>query len=229
MNRVNPPAACKDIQRTLSKRLMTRRIGRPLHVLEMVDSTNDAVKEAGEAGEAEGLVVMALGQRRGRGRRGRNWVSNPGQGLYMSVLLRPAIPPSDVPWMAMLGGVATLEAVRSLGVGELALKWPNDVLARGRKIAGVLVEPRMGAQKVEFLALGIGLNINQTEQTWTAALNTAATSCLMEGVSVSLGDAAFALLDRIECWYLRLMAGERNQLLEAWVGDGGTDRMPEIA
>jgi BirA family biotin operon repressor/biotin-[acetyl-CoA-carboxylase] ligase len=217
-----------EMQHRLAERFRNRLVGNPVNILDVTDSTNDVVKEAGIAGVEEGFTVIAFEQRRGRGRRGRCWVSNPGQGVYLSTLLRPDMPPSEACWFAMLGGVAALEAVRELGLTGLSLKWPNDVLVRGRKIAGVLVEPRTGEAKIEFLVLGIGVNVRQSEQSWTEALNTTATSCLMEGVSVSLEEVASALMDRIDSWYARLKSGERNRLQEAWTAHGGTSRMPVI-
>lgn len=118
-------------------------------------STSDRLKALARGGAPEWMVVAADEQSGGRGREGRRWVSPPG-GLYLSVLLRPRFP--GVGLLPLAAGVAVAEAADELGV-PTELKWPNDVLAAGRKLAGILSEAASGPAGVEWVVLGIGVNV----------------------------------------------------------------------
>ncbi len=214
--------------RALSSRLKTRRIGRPLLAFDRITSTSDMVKQFALKGASDGLVVVARSQSRGRGRRGRTWVSPAGQGVYLSVLLRPRLASSDAGWLAILGGVAVARVLGQLGVKCVALKWPNDVLVNGRKIAGVLVEPRLGRGHVEFAVVGIGVNVAQRPRDWGAPLRQEATSCAIEGVRANVNEVIVKLLKEVDKWYLKLAAGDHNALMKCWVTHGGASRMPVV-
>jgi len=128
---------------------------------EEVDSTNDEAKRIAREGAAEGTLVWALQQRAGRGRRGRFW-SSPRGNLYASLILRPACPPGRGAQLGFTAALAIGDALNELvpSPDDLACKWPNDVLLRGRKIAGVLVESEMGAgENLAFLVIGVGVNL----------------------------------------------------------------------
>src|SRR3974377_360563 len=120
--------------------LRARIIGRPLQVVAEIGSTNDAVMEAARAGEPEGFAILAGPQTDGRGRAGRSWVSPAGVGVYTSVLLRPQQLPARIPLLTLVGGLAVAEAIQEIARVAARLKWPNDVLVEGRKIAGILAE-----------------------------------------------------------------------------------------
>jgi BirA family biotin operon repressor/biotin-[acetyl-CoA-carboxylase] ligase len=125
-----------------------------VEVLPTVGSTNAAVAERARAGEPHGLVVVAEEQTEGRGRLDRSWQSPPRAGLTFSVLLRPSLEPEQLGWVPLWGGLAVAMAVREHAEVEAFLKWPNDVLIDGRKVAGLLAEVVDGA-----VILGIGLNV----------------------------------------------------------------------
>ncbi|MDW8350582.1 MAG: biotin--[acetyl-CoA-carboxylase] ligase [Anaerolineae bacterium] len=132
-----------------------------------VTSTMDVCRAWAERGAVEGLVILADEQTAGRGRVGRAWYSPPGQSLYLSVLLRPALPPRRIGWLTMLGALAVCEMAAGRGDAELSaldarfrLKWPNDVLLDGKKVAGVLVEASLTGDCLDYAVLGIGLNVN---------------------------------------------------------------------
>ena len=196
-------------------------IGRHILNFDEVTSTNDIAKREAEQGAEEGLVVVAQKQTAGRGRRGRGWVSRPGLGVYLSVVLRPQA--TDAASIAILGGVATAEAMRNFGLEGVTIKWPNDVLANGRKIAGVLVEPRMGQGRVEFAVLGIGVNVRHTEVDWPDELKNVATSLLREGRDVECDVVISALLKSLDEHYAKPEA-----LLDAWSRWSGSPRPPVI-
>ena len=127
-------------------------------MLAQTGSTNDDLLAAARAGAAEGAVLVAEHQTRGRGRQGRQWVSRTGSALIFSVLLRPAaVPPADRGWLPLLTGVAVARALRQQAGVDAALKWPNDVLAGGAKLAGILAE-----QAGEAIVMGVGLNVAAT-------------------------------------------------------------------
>ena len=122
-------------------------------VVESTGSTNADLREAARAGGKDRTVLFAEEQTAGQGRRARYWVSPPRTGLYVSVLLRPDVPPHRIPWITLLAGTALVRTARDLGV-DAALKWPNDLLVGPSKCAGVLAEADDGV-----VVLGMGLNV----------------------------------------------------------------------
>ena len=134
-------------------------LGVPLHVLQTVGSTNDHAAELARRGAPHGTLVVADEQTSGRGRRGRQWFTPAGGALAVSLILRPAVL-RDVPPAAWntVGALAVVEALRGLGA-EAALKWPNDVLLGGRKVSGILAEAVWKGDVIDYLILGIGVNV----------------------------------------------------------------------
>jgi len=139
-----------------------------------VDSTQTIARRLAAEGAAHGTVVVAAEQTQGRGRRGNSFYSPPG-GLYVSIVLRPDLPPSRMPLISLAAGVAAAGTVRELAGIEPLLKWPNDVLVRGRKVCGILAELAAGSA-----ILGMGLNVNTPASDFSAELRTKMTSILAE-------------------------------------------------
>ena len=169
-------------------------------------------------GAPEGQVLAAEEQTAGRGRLGRSWSSVPGASLTFSVLLRPApVPPGRRGWLPLLAGVAVVSAVRAVAGVDAVLKWPNDVLAGERKLAGILAEQSPDGSAV---VIGIGLNV----ATPAGALPVSpaglpATSLLAEGAAVSRETLLLAILGQLEAWYLEFRADPdpaRDGLLDAY-------------
>lgn len=134
-------------------------LGSPLHVLQTVGSTNDYAARLAGGGAPHGTLVVADEQSAGRGRRGRRWHTPAGSGLAISLVLRSgAISPISPGAWNTLGALAVAEALRGLG-GEASVKWPNDVLLGGRKVSGVLAEAVWKGDELEYLILGIGVNV----------------------------------------------------------------------
>jgi BirA family transcriptional regulator, biotin operon repressor / biotin---[acetyl-CoA-carboxylase] ligase len=133
-------------------------IGCTVHRYGSVTSTNDIAREMAAKGAPEGTVVVASEQTRGRGSRGRVWVSPAGVNLMLSVILRPEITPDRLGELAFVAGVAVAGTLRERFGLDARIKWPNDVRVGGKKIAGMIVEAAKGAA-----VLGIGLNVNWTE------------------------------------------------------------------
>ena len=176
-------------------------------------STNADVAEQARAGAPEGVVLVTDHQQAGRGRLDRLWETPPGTALTMSVLLRPTVPAERWPWLPLLTGVAVLDGLDALGV-RAELKWPNDVLLEGRKLAGILAE-RVETPTGPAAVVGIGLNVAMTEDELPVET---ATSLAVEGYDAdrdAVRDAVLAALaDRYRAW---LEAGDDDDLRTAYV------------
>jgi BirA family biotin operon repressor/biotin-[acetyl-CoA-carboxylase] ligase len=135
-------------------------IGRDIRVFQETTSTNDVIDKLGRDGVKEGAVVFAESQTKGRGRLGRAWVSARGKGLWFSVLLRPPIPPQAATQITVASGVAMARALRESTEVECEIKWPNDILAHGRKLCGILTEMTAEIDKIKYVVVGIGVNVN---------------------------------------------------------------------
>ena len=199
---------------TVQPQLTSRVIGRVLRVVDEVGSTNDEAMAAGHAGEREGLAIIADRQGSGRGRLGRVWASPAGLGLYTSILVRPDVPPPQAPFLTIVAALATADAIRSASRLEPKLKWPNDVLVDGLKIAGVLAEMATVGQRVDHAVIGIGINVHHTLADFPADVRTTATSIdLASGQWTARGAVAAALYNALDRRYAVFMAGDTRALL----------------
>jgi BirA family transcriptional regulator, biotin operon repressor / biotin---[acetyl-CoA-carboxylase] ligase len=195
--------------------LRTAWLGRAWRALERCVSTNDEAAAWARAGAPAGAVVVADAQERGRGRLGRRWHSPPGESLYFSVVLRPAFEAARVPPVTLAAGVAVAEALADFEVAP-ALKWPNDVLVGGRKVAGILAEMTSVRSRVEHLVIGIGVNLDVVE--FPVELRASATSLKLArgGRSVERAVFAAALCNRLEVWYQRFLDGGAPVVAAGW-------------
>lgn len=179
-----------------------------IDVVEAAPSTNALVAARARAGAPEGLVVVAEHQTAGRGRLDRTWWTPPRAALTFSVLLRPGPEPVDWPWLPLLTGVSVAQALRESGA-EVALKWPNDVLVGGRKVAGLLAE-RVETPAGPAAVLGIGLNVSTTRAELPVE---SATSLMLAGVDLDRTDLVVGLLASLRREY------------DAWRGPQGVPRL----
>jgi BirA family transcriptional regulator, biotin operon repressor / biotin---[acetyl-CoA-carboxylase] ligase len=152
--------------------LTSQIIGKSVHVFDEVTSTNDLLKQAGEAGEDEGLVYFAESQTKGRGRLGRRWESVSGASLLFSILLRPSW--ADTSCLSLAMAVALAETLDLLTSASARIKWPNDVYIKNKKVAGILCEACSG-----FFVVGIGLNVLQKNHDFPESLQDHAGSIAM--------------------------------------------------
>jgi BirA family biotin operon repressor/biotin-[acetyl-CoA-carboxylase] ligase len=165
-----------------------------------VTSTNDVARELAEAGAEEGTTVVAAEQTAGRGRYARRWHSPKGEGLYHSIIVRPTVPPSRAPLLGLIAAVALAETLREEYGVSADIKWPNDVMLGGRKIAGILVELEADEEHVRYVILGIGVNINQTS--FPEEIADVATSVRQQtGLTYDLEMFRHRLFVRLEHWY----------------------------
>ena len=202
-------------ERILS-RLTGRIIGRELTVLPEIASTNDAVMAAGQEGRREGFAVLADRQASGRGRLGRTWASPPRVGIYTSVLLRPPVPTHQAPLLTLTAGLAVVEAIEVVAQVRPGLKWPNDVLLLGQKVAGILAEMATVGLRISHASLGIGINVHHAREDFPAGVRATATSIrLATGRMLDRGELAAALYDALDRWYALFSLGERAGILQA--------------
>ncbi len=174
-------------------------------------STNDRLKHLAREGAPEWTAVLADVQTGGRGRAGRGWVS-PAGGLYLSVLLRPPFAHASV--LPLAAGLAVSDAAQELGA-EALLKWPNDVLLGGRKLAGVLAEAASSPAGLDWVVLGVGVNVGVPSAAFPVELRDSVTSLAELGPPPELTVVAAAVLDRLRVWY-DAAAISRAAVVGAW-------------
>jgi BirA family transcriptional regulator, biotin operon repressor / biotin---[acetyl-CoA-carboxylase] ligase len=182
--------------------------------LDECDSTNDEAARLARAGARHGTVVTARAQRAGRGRDGRSWASPRDTGLYLSAVVRPPLALVDVPPMTLAIGVGLCDAVRAMGA-HAALKWPNDALVRGRKLAGVLVEAHSQGNRLDAVIMGIGVNLRGSGLPPELAQ---AAIALDEAAGAPIDRDAFLdhLLAHVERWIDRYVASGLSAIAPAW-------------
>jgi len=202
----------------LLARLPRRRvIGRDIRVFQSTTSTNDVVEKLARDGVKEGVVVFAESQSRGRGRLGRKWLSPAKKGLWFSVLLRPPLKPSEATRITVAAATAVTRAVRShVGVVP-GIKWPNDLLVSGRKVAGILTEMSAELDRVKYIIVGMGVDVNQTASDFTPEVRKIATSLKLEaGRLIHRAELAAAILQELDKDYARICSGEFSALADEW-------------
>jgi BirA family biotin operon repressor/biotin-[acetyl-CoA-carboxylase] ligase len=169
-----------------------------IHHFAQIDSTNTHAMREAAAGAPEGSVYIADSQTAGRGRGAHNWVSPPGSGLYVSILLRPALSPGDALWLSLAAGLASQSAIATVTGLHADLRWPNDLLVGSKKLGGILTELQAEATRVRFVVIGIGINVHQIA--FPPALANSATSLAIEspGTSIDRTNLLAALLPALQ-------------------------------
>lgn len=164
----------------IERHLEAEVIGKKFIYKDLLDSTNTYAFRLALGGEPEGTCVIAETQKTGKGRLGRKWFSPVGKNLYISVVLRPAIPPSGAYPITFLSSLAVYDTIKALTDAEPILKWPNDVLIAGKKVCGTLLELSTEADVVRFVVVGIGFNINMDDQDIDEEIKDKATSLFLQ-------------------------------------------------
>lgn len=205
------PLSREGIERALAGVEFVRQVV----YLPQVGSTNDVAQALAAEGAPEGTLVIADEQTAGRGRLGRQWVAPAGANLLLSLLLRPALPPRQALRLTMIAGLAAVEAIEQTSGLTARLKWPNDIWLNGKKAGGILAETRLVDEQLEYVIIGLGLNVN-ADLSAHAQLAGLATSLRME--SEQQQDRLLllrTLVERFADWY----GGIRSpRLREAWAG-----------
>jgi len=192
-------------------------IGTSLVCLPEIDSTNARVRQLAEQDAAEGTVVIADRQSAGKGRLGRRWESPSAVNLYCSILLRPQIPVQQAPQLTFLSAVAVAETLKQRYQLSVKVKWPNDVLVSGKKIAGLLNEMNAETEQIHFVILGIGVNLNMTADQFPEELNYPATSVLLErGEEIDRVAFIREFLQRIDRYYAEFLQDGFGPIRRRW-------------
>lgn len=220
----------------IKSRMKTLRIGARLECLKETASTNSDAFRLAENGAPEGTVVISDAQSGGKGRRGRIWSSPPGVNLYCSVVLHPLIMPYEAPQLTFLSAVAVARAIEKTSGLVPEIKWPNDVLIGGKKVAGLLNEMSAETDGINFVILGIGVNINMLPEQFPAELRYPATSLLIEsGHRVDRTVFVAAMLNELDALYADFVSLGFEPVRQEWlkrcnatgrsvsVSDGGQD------
>ncbi len=203
----------------IRRRLRTSVVGRHLFLFGEVESTNTVLSRLAGSGATEGSVVLAESQRQGRGRLGQAWFSPSGVNLYASVLFRERLTPRAAAQFSFIAGLALADAIKELGLHP-AIKWPNDVLVDTKKVAGTLVECAIRGELVDFLVLGVGVNLNVDPQSLRHALGEAAEAATSlsaaTGHEIDRNAFAASYLNRLEDWAACYRNNGAATVLAAW-------------
>lgn len=195
----------------------TKVVGRDIRVFEETTSTNDVAEKLARDGVKEGVVVFAESQTKGRGRLGRKWISPPRKGLWFSVLLRPPLRPLAVTQMTIAAATALARAIRAQAGLAPEIKWPNDILLQGKKVAGILTELSAELDRVKYIIIGIGVDVNLNTGEFPADLRKLATSLKIEaGRKLDRAELAVQILRELDCDYDRICSGQFETVANEW-------------
>jgi BirA family biotin operon repressor/biotin-[acetyl-CoA-carboxylase] ligase len=188
-----------------------------MKIVQETDSTNMQARTLASQGAAEGTVVVADSQTHGRGRRGRTWFSPSGQSIYASIILRPSMAPAQAPQITLLTAVAVVKTLNETANLNAKIKWPNDVLIQGKKIAGILTEISTDMDVVDFVVVGLGINVNTPREMMPPDIQQIATSIKIEtGGEVSRADLLCRFLKHFESCYDQLKAEGFGPIMAQW-------------
>ena len=203
----------EEIRAGLSTQLLGSQI---VHFYD-TSSTNNEAKRLAADDAVEGTIVVSEAQTLGRGRLNRGWFSPPGGGVWVSVILRPPFPPQEAPKCTLMAAVATVEAIREVSGLACGIKWPNDILWQGRKLVGILTEMSAEMDAINFVVLGIGINVSLQESDFPEELRNIGASVSMGAErEVSRVEVLQKLLERLEHWYQVVKKEGFEPVLEAW-------------
>ena len=195
----------------------TKIIGRDIRVFEQTTSTNDVIEKLARDGVKEGVVVFAESQTKGRGRLGRKWISPTHKGLWFSLLLRPNLRPQEATQLTVASATALRRAIHSETGLNPEIKWPNDILVHGKKVAGILTEMSAELDRIQHIILGIGVNVNTSASEFQPELRKLATSLKIEsGRAISRADLATAILYELDRDYAHVCTGGFTALANEW-------------
>ena len=194
-----------------------RIVGRDIRVFEETSSTNDLAEKLARDGVKEGVVVFAEAQTKGRGRLGRKWLSPARKGLWFSVLLRPHLRPQSATQLTVAAATALFRAIRQQTGLAPEIKWPNDILIRGRKVAGVLTELSAELDHIRYVILGIGVDVNLTTADFPSDLRKLASSLRIEtGRVLNRIELAAAILTELDRDYALIRSRQFAGLADEW-------------
>lgn len=203
-------------EQEVASQLKTKTFGRELYCLLEVDSTNNYIKKIAENGAGHGALAIAESQTGGKGRRGRGWASPKGSGIFMSYLLRPQIPPQSASMLTLVAGLSVSQALGAVSGLSAGIKWPNDIVVNSHKICGILTEMSADPDMINYVVVGIGINVNTKE--FPADIADVATSLRQEtGRSYNRSGVVAEVCKRFEENYEVFCAkGDMTELIEEY-------------
>jgi len=222
------------ILRKLNGLLRTGTFGKVIHYYDETGSTNSVLSRLADNGASEGTTVIADKQTSGRGRLGRRWISPPGMNLYISVLFRPSIAAWESPLLTFIASIALTETIKKTGVPPTEIKWPNDLVINGRKVAGVLTEMSPKGDRVDYVVVGIGVNINMSREQMKREMGETAkfATSIKENKGEETDRAKFTgdLLLGLESWYESFKKRGKSYIIREWTERwGGQNRRVRVA
>lgn len=202
----------------LEKNLAGKPFGRKLYYYPVTGSTNDEAFRLGVAGALEGAIVIADSQTKGKGRLQRVWHSPAGKNIYTSIILRPQFEVARAPQISIAAGVAVAEVLEKYCPGKIQLKWPNDVLLNGKKICGILAQVKTNVRGIDFIVLGIGINVNIKYNQFPEDIRNLATSLSAEtGREISRLELIISLYENLAKWYKKTLQDGFDAVKEKWL------------
>lgn len=176
----------------------TKLLGKEVVYFDTIESTNDYAKKIAKE-HIEGTIVISEEQTSGRGRTGKIWHSNKGDGIYFSLILKPQIYPYEAPFITQIAAAGIINGFKNLGINAL-IKWPNDIVINSKKVCGILTEMAAEIDRIDFLVIGIGINVKTID--FPEDVKTMATSILKEGYNLNRIDILKSVLEEFEKLYL---------------------------
>ncbi|MBI2486979.1 MAG: biotin--[acetyl-CoA-carboxylase] ligase [Deltaproteobacteria bacterium] len=205
----------ESIKKLLKKETMEKTI----YLFEEVGSTNDVAFELARNGVSDGTIVIADSQTKGRGRLQRKWISPSGLNLYISVIFRPTIQIKDTPLFTLITSIALAETIKNNGA-EPSIRWPNDILIDRKKAAGVLTEMQPRGERVDFVVVGIGVNLNMTREIMEREMEEIAETAtsIREATGYEIDRSKFTaeLINELQIWYQKFQKEGRNRIIQEW-------------
>lgn len=201
-------------------KLRTKVMGKGIISYKTVESTNDIAYELAEKGINEGTVIMAEEQSKGKGRHGRQWVSPSKGGIYMSCIMRPEISPNEIPRITLLAAIAAAEAIREATSLEVLIKWPNDIIIDGRKLCGILTEMKAQQDSVDFVVVGMGINVNTPVSQLPKGASSLKEELRRRGERNMLSRVELAkkILEKLEEYYNLMKSEGFEPIIDIWKG-----------
>jgi len=199
-------------------RLKTKVFGRSVISYRKVDSTNIIAYELAEKGMKEGTVILADEQVKGKGRHGRHWSSPSKGGIYMSCILRPSIAPNEISRITLLAAIAVAQAIRDFSSLEVTIKWPNDIMMNQKKLCGILTEMKAEQDSVDFVVLGIGINVDVPKDELpkgATSIREELASC-GEKINLSRVELTKKVLERLEEYYNLMKIEGFEPIIDIW-------------
>lgn len=197
--------------------LATNVLGHQIDYHDEINSTNERAKQLAREGALHGMIVIAEKQLQGKGRLGRFWYSPSGTGIWLSMILRPKILPFEAPKLTLLAGVAAARAIQQVAHLTPEIKWPNDILLEGKKVSGILTEMSAEMDAINFVIVGIGINVNLLPEDFEPELKDIATSlAIQKGEKISRVHLLQCFLREMEALYEEFLHNGFADILDEW-------------